>query len=64
MFTVWRPGGFDYACSKKVSISLLFLSTEFLGFNIEDDSIDKGLYLVSDIRLILKGAWPCHVPNF
>ena len=29
------PVVFGYACSKRVSTSLLFLATEFLSFNIE-----------------------------
>ena len=41
VFTVWRSGGFGYARSKRLSTSLPFLATEFLSFNIEDDSINN-----------------------
>ena len=43
---------------------MTFLATEFLSFNIKEDCIDNQLYLVSDVKLILTGAWPCHVPIF
>ena len=35
VFTVWRPGSFGYARSKRLSTSLSFLAAEFFSFNIE-----------------------------
>ena len=40
-----------------------YLFMQVFIFNFEGDSINERVYSLSNTKLVLTGAWPCHIAN-